>query len=200
MKRPPFTIGIEEEYQTVDPVTFDLRSHIATEIVHEGKRRLKEKVKAEMHQSVIEVGTGVCRTVREAADDLFDLRRQMIERANGGMTVPQVFIDGRHIGGSDDLAALDATRHHRTTARNREHVLNRHQERLINRASRLRNELIHRLHQRQNRVLAQIVVLAFQRCHRRTADDRRRVAREFILVQQVANFHLHQLKIGRAHV
>lgn len=36
------------------------------------------------------------------------LRRQMIERANGGMTVPQIFIDGRHIGGSDDLAALDA--------------------------------------------------------------------------------------------
>ncbi len=54
MKAPTFTIGIEEEYQTVDPVTFDLRSHIATEIVHEGRRRMKEKVKAEMHQSVVE--------------------------------------------------------------------------------------------------------------------------------------------------
>ena len=32
----------------------------------------------------------------------------MVERANGGRTVPQIFIDGRHIGGSDDLAALDA--------------------------------------------------------------------------------------------
>lgn len=32
----------------------------------------------------------------------------MVERANGRRTVPQVFIDGRHIGGSDDLAALDA--------------------------------------------------------------------------------------------
>jgi hypothetical protein len=30
MREPSFTIGIEEEYQTVDPVTFDLRSHIAT--------------------------------------------------------------------------------------------------------------------------------------------------------------------------
>ena len=34
-------------------------------------------------------------------------RTEMIQRANGRTTVPQVFIDGRHIGGSDDLAALD---------------------------------------------------------------------------------------------
>lgn len=34
-------------------------------------------------------------------------RKEMIERSNGGSTVPQIFIDGRHIGGSDDLAALD---------------------------------------------------------------------------------------------
>lgn len=35
------------------------------------------------------------------------LRRQMIERANGRSTVPQIFIDGLHIGGSDELVALD---------------------------------------------------------------------------------------------
>lgn len=35
-------------------------------------------------------------------------RAEMIARAGGRTTVPQVFIDGRHIGGSDDLAALDA--------------------------------------------------------------------------------------------
>ncbi|KPF77818.1 glutaredoxin [alpha proteobacterium AAP81b] len=34
-------------------------------------------------------------------------RAEMLERANGGATVPQIFIDGRHIGGSDELAALD---------------------------------------------------------------------------------------------
>lgn len=34
-------------------------------------------------------------------------RAEMLERSNGGRTVPQIFIDGRHIGGSDDLAALD---------------------------------------------------------------------------------------------
>lgn len=32
----------------------------------------------------------------------------MVERAHGGRTVPQIFIDDQHIGGSDDLAALDA--------------------------------------------------------------------------------------------
>jgi carboxylate-amine ligase len=78
MKRPPFTIGIEEEYQTIDPRTYDLRSHIHTELMSQGQRQMKERVKAEMHQSVVEVGTGVCANIKEAAADLMDLRRQMI--------------------------------------------------------------------------------------------------------------------------
>ncbi len=36
-----------------------------------------------------------------------DLRQTMMQRANGRYTVPQIFIDDRHIGGSDDLHALD---------------------------------------------------------------------------------------------
>jgi carboxylate-amine ligase len=76
--RPSFTIGIEEEYQTIDPVTRDLRSHIATEMLAKGKLRLEERVKAEMHQSVVEVGTRICKTVADARADLYDLRRQMI--------------------------------------------------------------------------------------------------------------------------
>jgi carboxylate-amine ligase len=79
--RPSFTLGIEEEYQTVDPVTRDLRSHIKTEMLAKGKRRLEERVKAEMHQSVVEVGTRICRTIQEAREDLYDLRRQMIALA-----------------------------------------------------------------------------------------------------------------------
>lgn len=35
------------------------------------------------------------------------LRREMTERAQGRTSVPQIFIDGVHVGGSDDLAALD---------------------------------------------------------------------------------------------
>jgi glutaredoxin 3 len=38
-----------------------------------------------------------------------ELRSKMIERAGGRYTVPQVFVDGRHVGGFDDLVALDST-------------------------------------------------------------------------------------------
>jgi glutaredoxin 3 len=37
-----------------------------------------------------------------------DRQQEMIQRANGGRSVPQIFIDGKHIGGSDDLYALEA--------------------------------------------------------------------------------------------
>ena len=68
--RPSFTLGIEEEYQTIDPVTRDLRSHIETEMLAQGKLRLEERVKAEMHQSVVEVGTRVCSNIDEAAQTI----------------------------------------------------------------------------------------------------------------------------------
>ena len=87
--RPTFTLGIEEEYQTVDPETRDLRSHIATEMLELGKLQLEERVKAELHQSVIEVGTRICANIEVARDDLYDLRRNMIRLAeeNGLMLV-----------------------------------------------------------------------------------------------------------------
>jgi glutamate---cysteine ligase / carboxylate-amine ligase len=81
MPKPSFTIGIEEEYQTIDPETYDLRSHIHTEILTQGQRVMAEKIKAEMHASVVEVGTGVCRSIKEARADVKNLRRQMIELA-----------------------------------------------------------------------------------------------------------------------
>jgi len=79
--RPSFSLGIEEEYQTVDPVTRDLRSHIQTEMLAQGKMRLQERVKAEMHTSVVEVGTRVCTNIEQAREDIYDLRRQMIKLA-----------------------------------------------------------------------------------------------------------------------
>ena len=41
------------------------------------------------------------------ATDAPELRREMVERSNGGSTFPQIFIGGRHVGGCDDLHALD---------------------------------------------------------------------------------------------
>src|SRR5271157_54017 len=79
--KPSLTIGIEEEYQTVDPVTRDLRSHIDAEIISKGKLLLKEAVKAEMHQSVVEVGTGICKDIKDATVEVKQLRRQIIDLA-----------------------------------------------------------------------------------------------------------------------
>jgi glutamate---cysteine ligase / carboxylate-amine ligase len=85
MPPPSLSIGIEEEYQTIDPVTRDLRSHIAAEIIEKGRLTLQERVKPEMHQSVIEVGTGVCHNMASARADLMELRSGIIRlaRENG---------------------------------------------------------------------------------------------------------------------
>jgi glutamate---cysteine ligase / carboxylate-amine ligase len=82
---PTFTIGIEEEYQTIDPETRDLRSHIQAELLEKGKKVLQERVKAELHQSVVEVGTGICNNIKEAKAEVKELRRHIIglARENG---------------------------------------------------------------------------------------------------------------------
>ena len=90
-----------------------------------------------------------------------------------------------------DLAALDTARNHRATARDREDVFDRHQERQVDRALRLRNVLVHRLHQLVD--LGLPLGFAVQRAQRRAADDRGVVARVVVLRQQLANFHLDQL-------
>ena len=79
--KPTFTIGIEEEYQTIDPETRDLRSHINAELLEKGKLLLQERVKAEMHQSVVEVGTGICNNIKEAKAEVKLLRRNIIRLA-----------------------------------------------------------------------------------------------------------------------
>lgn len=68
-----FTIGIEEEYQVIDPQTRELRSYI-TQILDEGKQILREQIKPELHQSIIEVGTEPCRTISDARREVVHLR------------------------------------------------------------------------------------------------------------------------------
>jgi len=80
MKLPVFTLGVEEEYQIIDPETRDLRSHMS-KIVEGGKIHLREQVKAEMHQSVVEVGTNICQNVAEARKEVSFLRNQVGELA-----------------------------------------------------------------------------------------------------------------------
>lgn len=77
MPDPSFTLGIEEEFQVVDPETRELRSHIA-ELFAEGEKRLKDEIKREMHEPVIEVGTPVCRNIADARREVSRLRGEII--------------------------------------------------------------------------------------------------------------------------
>ncbi|MFT3683140.1 MAG: carboxylate-amine ligase [Ferruginibacter sp.] len=82
-----FTVGVEEEYMVIDPVTKELKSH-EQKIVHEGQKIIKDKVKAEMHQAVVEVGTDICQNVDEAFMDVSTLRKTISSIAEGlGLTV-----------------------------------------------------------------------------------------------------------------
>jgi carboxylate-amine ligase len=76
-----FTLGVEEEYMVTDPVTKELKSH-QQKIVHEGQKIIKDKVKAEMHQAVVEVGTDICKDADEAYKDVSHLRKTISTFAN----------------------------------------------------------------------------------------------------------------------
>ena len=78
---PQFTLGVEEEFQVIDPKTRELRSHMH-QIVEGGKVILKEQVKAEMHQSVVEVGTNICKDVSEARKEVTYLRQMVAKLAH----------------------------------------------------------------------------------------------------------------------
>ena len=76
-----FTLGVEEEYMVLDPQTHELKSH-EQKIVHEGQKVIKDKVKAEMHQAVVEVGTDICADIDEAHKDVSALRKTISDIAN----------------------------------------------------------------------------------------------------------------------
>jgi carboxylate-amine ligase len=75
-KEHRFTLGIEEEFAIVDPETRELRSHIQ-EILEGGKVVLKEQIKPEMHQSVVELGTEICDSIDHARIHVVDLRSKL---------------------------------------------------------------------------------------------------------------------------
>lgn len=76
MSSEKYTLGIEEEFQIVDPVTRELQSHIQA-IFEEGKLLLKENFKPEMHASVIETGTNICNNIQEARQEVTALRNSL---------------------------------------------------------------------------------------------------------------------------
>src|SRR5688572_14113081 len=76
-----FTVGVEEEFQIVDPETWELRSHVS-ELLASGASTLGEQIKREMHQSIVEVGTKICGDVNELRDEIFRIRRELAGAAD----------------------------------------------------------------------------------------------------------------------
>lgn len=79
MKAPSLTLGIEEEYQIIDPETRELRSYI-TEIL-QGDHMILDEVKPELHQSMVEIGSKVCRSPSDLRDELVRLRGLVMDLA-----------------------------------------------------------------------------------------------------------------------
>lgn len=89
-KQHTFTLGIEEEFAIIDPQTRELRSHIQ-EILEGGKVVLKEQIKPEMHQSVVELGTEVCNSIEHAREHVIELRSRLAELAGkAGLKIASV--------------------------------------------------------------------------------------------------------------
>jgi len=78
---PQLTIGIEEEYQIIDPHTRELRSYVQR-FLEQGKTVLPHQIRPEFMQSQVEVGTRICRDIGEARTELVRVRRSILELAD----------------------------------------------------------------------------------------------------------------------
>lgn len=77
---PSLTIGIEEEYQIIDPETRELCSYIQ-QFLEEGRIVLGDQVKPELWQSQVEVGSHICRNIKELRREIVRLRRTISQVA-----------------------------------------------------------------------------------------------------------------------
>lgn len=82
---PPLTLGVEEEYQIIDPVSRNLHSYISELISQDQQRSRKLDLKPEFMQSQVEVGSHVCQNIQEVRQEVTRLRRAvtMMAAENG---------------------------------------------------------------------------------------------------------------------
>jgi len=80
MVEPTLNIGIEEEYQIIDPETRELRSYVQ-QFLEQGRAILPDQIRPEFLQSQVEAGTRVCQDVDEARDELVRIRRSILQLA-----------------------------------------------------------------------------------------------------------------------
>ena len=75
-----FTIGVEEEFQIIDPATGELRSHVSA-LMAASSSGLGEQLKPELHQSIVEIGTKICADVEELRVDMRRMRGELVRAA-----------------------------------------------------------------------------------------------------------------------
>ncbi len=80
MNLEEMTLGVEEEYQIIDPESRELTSYIS-EFLEKGKRVFRDQVKPEFLQSQVEMGTDVCRDIKEVRREVTRLRSMVCEIA-----------------------------------------------------------------------------------------------------------------------
>jgi carboxylate-amine ligase len=87
MALPKLTIGIEEEYQIIDPESRGLTSYVQ-EMLERGRVVLADQIKPEFLQSQVEVGSRICQDLKEARAEVVRLRSELAElAASGGFKV-----------------------------------------------------------------------------------------------------------------
>jgi carboxylate-amine ligase len=81
MPTPPLTLGVEEEYQIIDPETRNLHSYITELLSLDEQRSTSLNLKPELMQSQVEVGSHVCRNIKEVRQEVIRLRRAVCAMA-----------------------------------------------------------------------------------------------------------------------
>lgn len=79
---PPLTMGIEEEYQIIDPKTRNLHAYISELLSQDKQRQVKLNLMPELMQSQVEVGSNVCQNIGEVRQEVIRLRRAVCELAD----------------------------------------------------------------------------------------------------------------------
>ena len=75
-----FTIGVEEEFQIIDPATGALRSHVS-QLISQASADIAEQVKPELHQSIVETGTRICENVGDLRVEMHRTRGELVAAA-----------------------------------------------------------------------------------------------------------------------
>jgi carboxylate-amine ligase len=109
----PYTLGVEEEYQLLDPETFDLVQHIETMLAAVTGHELETRINAELMQSVLEIATPVCRNAGDVMRSLITLRgyvtdiaREQSTRVGSAGTHPFSLFERQRITAKDRYQAL----------------------------------------------------------------------------------------------